>query len=222
MKETDMTTTPRTTEVEKDTPLPCPLCGVNLVTTYEETSATHMRLAGYAHTPQDVSNKCALRWWVLPLRDVAAWNSRPAPAADGRVEMREALRGLVDAVSNMRVPQTVADVGLQVFVTLGPALDRARSALASREGKKEEGWRDIATAPKDGHTVEVRAVMRAHYMEGCRFALMPEDWRPDTPQTSWRMTGWREVESVAAGRDGCGSEQRERVATPLPSPPVKP
>lgn len=52
--------------------------------------------------------------------------------------IKEALRGLVDAVGNMRVPQNVVDAGLQINVTLGPAYEAAVAALAepaTPEGK---------------------------------------------------------------------------------------
>jgi hypothetical protein len=49
------------------------------------------------------------------------------PATKG---VTEALRDLVSAVANMRVPQTTADAGVQVMLTVGPALTAAREALA--------------------------------------------------------------------------------------------
>ncbi len=54
-------------------------------------------------------------------------------------------------------------------------------------------WQPIETAPKDGRTIELRGELLAHHMEGCKFSIMPGDWRPETPQTEWRLTGWREV-----------------------------
>lgn len=54
----------------------------------------------------------------------------PSPAPAGEVErLREALTVLTNAVANMRVPQTVEDVALQVTITIGPALEAARAAL---------------------------------------------------------------------------------------------
>jgi arginine repressor len=41
-----------------------------------------------------------------------------------------ALGSLTDAIENMRVPRTIADAGLQVLVTIGPVVERARAALA--------------------------------------------------------------------------------------------
>jgi hypothetical protein len=50
-----------------------------------------------------------------------------------------ALGSLTDAIENMRVPRTIADAGLQVLVTIGPVVERARAALAPppTEGKPE-------------------------------------------------------------------------------------
>jgi hypothetical protein len=71
----------------------------------------------------------------------------------------------------------------------------------------DAGWRTIDSAPKDGATIEVRAVMRVHHMLGAKFSMMPSGWRPDTPQTEWHLTEWREVappssEQQAAKGDG--------------------
>jgi FtsZ-binding cell division protein ZapB len=50
--------------------------------------------------------------------------------------LRAALAGLVAAVEHMRVPQTTEDAALQVSVTIGPALLRAREAMRPAEEKK--------------------------------------------------------------------------------------
>lgn len=53
---------------------------------------------------------------------------------EARLSALEAgLKGLVDAVANMRVPQNTAEAALQVSVTIGPAFERAR---ALTEGNK--------------------------------------------------------------------------------------
>lgn len=52
-----------------------------------------------------------------------------ASLAQENEQLRKALRSLCDAVGNMRVPQTIADAGLQLTVTIGPALEHARRAL---------------------------------------------------------------------------------------------
>lgn len=70
-------------------------------------------------------------------------------------------------------------------------------------------WKPIESAPKDGATVEVRGVMFAHRMPGAKFPIMPKDWRPDTPQTEWHITGWREVAPISS----------QASTMPLPSPP---
>jgi hypothetical protein len=59
-------------------------------------------------------------------------------AALARVASLEAaLRRLADAVAKMKVPQTREDAALLVLVTLGPALDAARSVLAAPDAAKE-------------------------------------------------------------------------------------
>jgi regulator of replication initiation timing len=47
--------------------------------------------------------------------------------------LRAALEGLHGAVSHMKVPQTIEDVALQVFVTIGPALENSRAALEQNQ-----------------------------------------------------------------------------------------
>lgn len=47
--------------------------------------------------------------------------------------LREALGSLVAVVGNMRVPQTPEEAGVQIMLTIGPSLERARQAL--EEGK---------------------------------------------------------------------------------------
>ena len=48
------------------------------------------------------------------------------------VGLREALKGLVEAVGAMKVPKTIADAALQIEVTLGPAFLAAKAALTTR------------------------------------------------------------------------------------------
>lgn len=64
-----------------------------------------------------------------------------APDADANAkliiaapELLRSLRNLADAVGAMRVPQNFAEAGLQVSVTLGPALKAARATLAKAGG----------------------------------------------------------------------------------------
>jgi hypothetical protein len=60
-------------------------------------------------------------------------------------------------------------------------------------------------APDDGSTIEVRGTMLVHHMQGAKFAVMPRNWRPETPQTEWRLTDWRKVDTA--------SEQTQAVDT---------
>lgn len=60
----------------------------------------------------------------------------------GREEFREIIRdmlpaveALVAAVSNMRVPQTVVEAGIQIHLTIGPVLKQAREAVATAKEK---------------------------------------------------------------------------------------
>lgn len=57
------------------------------------------------------------------------------------------------------------------------------------------GWQDIETAPDDGRTIEVRATILMHRIAGASFEFLPKDWRPDSPQSIWRFTHWREAVS---------------------------
>ncbi len=128
-----MTTTPRTTEVERDALKSCPFCGGPSIAT-ERPSKTGWRVM--CHTDCDIFGDFDTR-----AEAIAAWNRRPAPAADGRVEIREALRELVAAYDYGR---RVDHAGTQNEITraclrIERAWDSARSALASdtatREGK---------------------------------------------------------------------------------------
>jgi len=62
--------------------------------------------------------------------------SPPPQAPAVANDVREALKSLVDVVSSMRVPQTMADAALQVM-TIGPALKRARKVLAQAPPSNE-------------------------------------------------------------------------------------
>jgi Lar family restriction alleviation protein len=84
--------------------------------------------------------------------------------------------------------------------------DDPRRKLTEAWNRRASPWRPIESSPKDGATVEVRGVMRVHHMRGCKFPIMPKDWRPDTPDTEWRLTDWREVGAPS-------SEQAAAVAT---------
>lgn len=55
-------------------------------------------------------------------------------------------------------------------------------------------WNPMNDAPKDGRAIAVQAVIHVHHFEGARFDHMARNWRPDTPQSEWHLTGWREVE----------------------------
>lgn len=58
-------------------------------------------------------------------------------AAEERMREAEAtLQVLADAVGHMRVPQTIAEAALQLTVTLGPALARARAFLSTGKPSK--------------------------------------------------------------------------------------
>jgi hypothetical protein len=82
-------------------------------------------------------------------------------------------------------------------------------------------WRPIAEAPRDGTTVEVRGTMLVHYMQGAKFAIMPRDWRPETPQTEWHLTEWRVAlpSPPPAAEDAKPSTERGEAT---PSPPSRP
>lgn len=56
---------------------------------------------------------------------------KPGPVRNVSDELiiRHALIELVAAVENMRVPQNAAEAAIQVSITIGPALERARYAL---------------------------------------------------------------------------------------------
>lgn len=60
-----------------------------------------------------------------------AWKRRALASESEAASYRKALEELVAAVSNMKVPQTAEEAGLQIMVTIGPALDRARSVISS-------------------------------------------------------------------------------------------
>jgi hypothetical protein len=47
------------------------------------------------------------------------------------------LGGLVMAVGNMKMPQTVADVALMMTVTLGPTYERAKDVFAALTDEQE-------------------------------------------------------------------------------------
>ncbi len=69
-------------------------------------------------------------------------------------------------------------------------------------------WQPIETAPRDGTTIEVRGVMLVHYVQGAKFPTMPGDWRPDTPQTRWQPTEWREVAMAAEHQEAASTNPR--------------
>ena len=66
----------------------------------------------------------------LNLRPDKNYGSRMLILLSKNAKLKRALQVLVSAPANMRVPQTLNDVALQVFVTLGPALTRAQTILA--------------------------------------------------------------------------------------------
>jgi hypothetical protein len=84
--------------------------------------------------------KCSCGWSAVRVRDSVNNNVRlrsiPIAAPTVLALLRElarktaALGSLTDAIENMRVPRTIADAGLQVLVTIGPVVERARAALA--------------------------------------------------------------------------------------------
>lgn len=62
--------------------------------------------------------------------------------------LRTALQGLVGAVGAMKVPQNMQDAALQVTLTIGPAFDAARAALAeSSPDKPSRSGDGIASEP---------------------------------------------------------------------------
>lgn len=62
--------------------------------------------------------------------DVTKATEALAEAEAEVARLKAALHNLTSAVGNMRVPQTIGDAALQVMVTIGPALQEARAALA--------------------------------------------------------------------------------------------
>lgn len=71
------------------------------------------------------------------LIDPARLMRERAEAAEERMREAEAtLQVLADAVGHMRVPQTLAEAALQLTVTLGPALARARAFLSTGKPSK--------------------------------------------------------------------------------------
>lgn len=81
-------------------------------------------------------------------------------------------------------------------------------AFASKEDPRQKlteawnrraGWRPAWDAPRDGRTIEARAVMRVHHLRDCKFPIMPKNWRPDTPDTEWTITEWRPIQRNAEG-----------------------
>lgn len=74
-------------------------------------------------------------------------------------------------------------------------------------------WRDMESAPKDGTTIELCAVMPVHSVQRDGDSM----WRPETPQTQWRLTGWRLPEPAAEGVASVPASEASHK--PLPSPP---
>ena len=117
---------------------PCPFCGGNFVAQGASRDRISVWCSCGARGP-DVAfpENCDP---LPPIRKChAAWNTRaPSPAVQELAiengALRKALEGLTSAVGAMRVPQTLADAALQINVTIGPALKRARAALA-QEGE---------------------------------------------------------------------------------------
>lgn len=60
-------------------------------------------------------------------------------------------------------------------------------------------WYSIESAPCNGQTIEVQAVMLVHHVQGAVFPHMPPDWRPDTPDRRWRFICWRPHISKSGG-----------------------
>ena len=114
-------------------------------------------------------------------------SSRPAAAesckADLPTSAQEALETARDLIAMYQYQSQRCSADAVKIVTVARAL---LSAL---------GWRGMESAPMDQVTIEVCGVMRVHRFDGCKFPVMPKDWRPDTPQSEWRLTGWRHVQA---------------------------
>lgn len=86
--------------------------------------------------------------------------------------------------------------------------DDPRRVLADAWNRRAGNWHSLDSVPKKGSpTIEVRAVMRVHHMQGCKFPIMPRDWRPDTPDAEWRLTDWR----IAKAEGGAAEEAQSEL-----------
>lgn len=86
-------------------------------------------------------------------------------------------------------------INCETIGCIGPCSDVGpRNSVSADWNRRPPSWQEaIEAAAKDGRTVLLRGEMLAHYMPGAKFSMMPAGWRPETPQTEWRLTGWREV-----------------------------
>jgi Lar family restriction alleviation protein len=116
---------------------PCPHCGNAPQPVPQNTSVP----LAFGYTQFIWCEHCNARG---PERDtaeeaIAAWNRRPLldelDASKARIaEVEGALRKLVTAVENMRVPQNIGEAAIQIEFTIGPAVKFARDTLPPPHG----------------------------------------------------------------------------------------
>lgn len=111
----------------------------------------------------------------------------------------EAARQIVDEVDSARAKRREAFVSVnaemvaRAFIASHPQRDGEGNRGLDAAASPVDPWQPISTAPKNGRTVELRAEMLAHYILGAKFPMLQAGWRPETPQTEWRVTAWRET-----------------------------